>query len=330
VWEGGVREPTIAAWPGHIAAGQVTEFVSSFWDWMPTFADLAGLPPPAQADGVSLVPLLTGRSGQRSRGFIYEDYYYYSPPHPNPNGPLIEIYARKHVTGRGVQQMLREGDFVAVRTQVHHPDDPLRLYNVITDPHEDHNLADDPKYAQLMKKMRDDLASVRRPDVSAPRPYDQEQLPAVSTATTPNAIDADLYHGSWPWVPDFDALQPVGHQRVAGLSLDSLALQSNSGVKFSGYLNVPADGTYTFWLTDDDGAQLWLHEAHVIDDDFNHSSATVSGSINLKAGMHPFRLFYRHGESAPTLKWEFEGPGIARQVIPASYFAASAEPSTRP
>ena len=74
--------------------------------------------------------------------------------------------------------MLREGDYVAIRTQVHHPDDPLRLYDVVKDPHEDHNLADDPQYAQLLKQMRDELPAVRRPNASAPRPYDNVLIPA--------------------------------------------------------------------------------------------------------------------------------------------------------
>jgi hypothetical protein len=294
---------------------------------MPTFADAAGLAPPAQADGVSLLPILTAGSGQRSRGFIYEDYYFYSPPHPT--GPLGDIYARKHVTGRGIQQMLREGDFVAIRTQVHHSDDPLRLYNVVLDPHEDHNLADDPRYTSLLSKMRDELPGIHRPNASAPRPYDDVQVPAVSAAVAADLVDADLYSGTWPWVPDFDALQSTGHRRITGLDLAPLPLPDHSGVKLSGFLKVPTDGTYTFWLTDDDGAQFWLHEAHVIDDDFNHNGSSISGSIPLKAGLHPFRLFYRHGQSTPVLKLEIQGPGIPRQMIPADFFAAPIQSATK-
>jgi hypothetical protein len=263
---------------------------------------------------------LTGNPGQRTKGFVYEDYYYYSPPHPT--GVLADVYARKHVTGRGVQQMLREGDYVAIRTQVHHPDDPLRLYDVVKDPHEDHNLADDPQYAQLLQQMRDELPAVRRPNGSAPRPYDNVLIPAAAATVAQGEVDADLFHGTWPWVPDFDALQAYTHKTVNGLDLPSLALTDDVGVKFSGYLKLPADGNYTFWLSDDDGAQFWLHEAHVLDDDFNHDGSAVSGSILLQAGLHPFRLFYRHGHGQQTLKLEIEGPGLPRQVIPSNFFAS--------
>jgi arylsulfatase A-like enzyme len=330
LWEGGVREPTIVAWPGRAPAGHVSPFVSDFWDWMPTFADVAGLVPPAQADGVSLLPTLTDHGDQRSRGFVYEDYYFYSPP--NPTGVLKDIYARKHVTGRGVQQMLREGDLVAIRTQVHGPDDPLRLYDVVADPHQDHDLSGDPKYAQTLRRMRDALPGIHRPEPSAPRPYDDVPVPAVTVPTTPGLVDAAVYEGRWPWVPDLDALRAVRTERTAGVDLSPLGLPADAGVKLSGYLTVPTDGRYTFWLSDDDGAQLWLHDAHVVDDDFNHKArTTATGSIPLRAGLHPFRLFYRHaGPAVPSLRWEYAGPGIARQAIPPSAFAVPADAATNP
>jgi arylsulfatase A-like enzyme len=70
LWEAGVREPTLVRWPGHIRAGSIDDQPSAFWDWMPTFADMAGLAPPAVSDGVSLVPTLTSQGQQRSRGFF--------------------------------------------------------------------------------------------------------------------------------------------------------------------------------------------------------------------------------------------------------------------
>src|ERR1035441_10270762 len=47
LWEAGVREPTIVSWPGHVPSHSANDTPSCFWDWMPTFADLAGLAPPA-------------------------------------------------------------------------------------------------------------------------------------------------------------------------------------------------------------------------------------------------------------------------------------------
>ena len=55
-WEGGMRKPTLVRWPGYIPAGATNMTASQFQDWMPTFAELAGLPAPARSDGVSLCP----------------------------------------------------------------------------------------------------------------------------------------------------------------------------------------------------------------------------------------------------------------------------------
>ncbi|HXR07148.1 MAG TPA: sulfatase-like hydrolase/transferase, partial [Candidatus Acidoferrum sp.] len=54
-WEGGLRVPTLAWWPGHFPAGRVVSRSSISYDWLPTFAEAAGLPAPARADGVSLL-----------------------------------------------------------------------------------------------------------------------------------------------------------------------------------------------------------------------------------------------------------------------------------
>jgi hypothetical protein len=99
-------------------------------------------------------------------------------------------------------------------------------------------------------------------------------------------------------------------------------LKDGGGIAFKGYINVPADGDYTFYLQSDSGAEMWLHEAHVIDDDFNHDGSEISGSIRLAAGLHPIRLFYLHklGEAKLTLK--YSGPGIEKQTVPVEAFSS--------
>jgi hypothetical protein len=88
-------------------------------------------------------------------------------------------------------------------------------------------------------------------------------------------------------VLDFDALTSVATGKVAGLDPGVTGEINNLGISYKGFIRIPADGQYTFYLTDDCGAQLWLHEVHLIDDDFNHTGAEVSSTILLKAGLHP-------------------------------------------
>jgi arylsulfatase A-like enzyme len=75
VFEGGMRVPLIARWPGHIPAGQRVEDVAAAVDVLPTVLALAGLPLPADRtlDGVDLRPVLLGRRGELPERPIY--YY---------------------------------------------------------------------------------------------------------------------------------------------------------------------------------------------------------------------------------------------------------------
>ena len=321
LWEAGIREPTLVSWPGHIKAGAATDRPSCFWDWMPTFAELGGEAPPAESDGVSIIPLLTGVGKQRSRGFYYFEYEFNFKPQFAVDK---ELFARKHINGRGQLQAIRLGDFMAVRYGVGKPEKPFRLYNVVTDPHEDHNLGDSPAYAQLLDEARALTSQVRRPEPSAKRPYDDVLLPATVVNNKEPGLKYAVYNGNWPWVPDFDALTASVSGKEAGLDLAPLAGKTGSGMSFKGFIDIPTDGSYTFSLQSDSGAQMWIHEAHLIDDDFDHNGQEVAGSVLLKAGLHPIRIFYRHSAGDPKLVLTYEGPGIVKQPVPVSAFSMPA------
>ena len=75
-WEGGMREPTIAWWPGKIPAGTETDAVTSMMDILPTFVKLAGgsLPADRKLDGGDIWPILAGEPGAKSP---HDVFYYY-------------------------------------------------------------------------------------------------------------------------------------------------------------------------------------------------------------------------------------------------------------
>lgn len=74
VYEGGIRVPLIARWPGRIAAGTVSDLPGAFWDFLPTFADMAGAATPAGLDGVSLLPTLLGHEDQTPHDYLYWEF----------------------------------------------------------------------------------------------------------------------------------------------------------------------------------------------------------------------------------------------------------------
>ncbi|WP_050785941.1 sulfatase-like hydrolase/transferase [Pedosphaera parvula] len=326
LWEAGVREPTIAWWPGTVAANTTNNAVSAFWDWLPTFADLVGEPTPGESDGVSLVPTLTRSGTQRTRGIWYFEYNYNGSF--GVDGGSNGLFARKGVTARSQLQSVRSNNFVAVRYDIKTPTDPFRLYDVVHDPHQDTNIAAFATNAPLLTTLSNYVAQARMPNASAPRPYDSELMPAVTNVLVNPGLAYAVYSGSWPWVPDLDALTPISTGTATGLDLSVASLPTNYGISFEGFITIPADGSYTFYVTDDSGAEMWIHDAHVIDDDFDRTGATVHNSILLKAGLHPFRLYYRHGSGAASLQLQYSGPGIITQTVPTAMFSRNSTNGT--
>jgi arylsulfatase A-like enzyme len=119
LYEGGIRVPLLASWPGRIPAGRTTEHVSAFWDFLPTVCDLASLECPPGSDGISYLPTLLGRPDQRQHEYLYWE--------------LVEA---------GGKQALRLGDWKAVRCDLFRdPPGAIELYNLSQDLAEAHDVA---------------------------------------------------------------------------------------------------------------------------------------------------------------------------------------------
>lgn len=131
LYEGGIRVPMIAVWPGKIKAGSESDHVSAFWDYLPTFAELAGTDSPS-TDGISMVPLFTGQT-QPQHHYLYWEFHESSS-----------------------KQAVRLGKWKAVRLK---PSNKIELYDVSTDIGEQDNVAaDHPNVIASVEKI---LANVR-------------------------------------------------------------------------------------------------------------------------------------------------------------------------
>jgi hypothetical protein len=90
------------------------------------------------------------------------------------------------------------------------------------------------------------------------------------------------------------------------------------GLTFDGIIEVPSDGIYTFYTTSDDGSVLFIGDALIVANDYLQGMTERSGQIALKAGLHPIRVEYFQGARGLGLEVRYEGPGIAKQQMPAS------------
>ena len=125
VYEGGIRVPMIIRWPAGIKPGQVTDFACAAWDILPTLLDAAFIKPPAKTDGLSLLPVLTGKQKPKS----HESFYWESAEGES-------------------QRAARKGDWKVVQIGTNAP----ALYNLKKDIGETNNVAD--KNAGVLKGMK--------------------------------------------------------------------------------------------------------------------------------------------------------------------------------
>jgi len=122
VYEGGVRIPQIAWWPGTVPPGTTSDLVTANWDFFPTFTDVIGAPPPAKIDGISILPTLTGRpKDQRQHEYLYWEFQ-----------------------EQGGKQAVRWGKYKGVRLNVSKQGDaPIELFDLERDLGEMKNIAAD-------------------------------------------------------------------------------------------------------------------------------------------------------------------------------------------
>ncbi len=94
----------------------------------------------------------------------------------------------------------------------------------------------------------------------------------------------------------------------------------NFKVRWTGEVEIPSTGTYTFYTQTDDGVRLWVNDVLVLENWTDHGSTMDSGDINLKGGQrYPIKLEWYENGGGAICQLSWEGPTIARQIIPSSY-----------
>lgn len=129
LYEGGIRVPMIAWWPGMVESGSESDHISYFPDVLPTLSELAGAYSPPGIDGISMVPTLLGSGEQAEHDYLYWEFH-----------------------EQGGKQAVRQGKWKAVRLDVRgNPESPIELYNLENDISEENDIAD--QNPEIVEKM---------------------------------------------------------------------------------------------------------------------------------------------------------------------------------
>lgn len=120
LYEGGIRMPFIARWPGTIPPGRRSDLVSAQYDLMATLAELTQQTLPIKTDGISFLPELKGHTAAQKK----HEYLYFEYPE------------------KGGQIAVRMGDWKGVKTHVgNKPNAPWQIFNLKTDREETTDVA---------------------------------------------------------------------------------------------------------------------------------------------------------------------------------------------
>ncbi len=169
VYEGGVRVPLFARWPGHFPAGVKCDAIASHIDLAPTFCELAGADMPADRtiDGRSLAPLLTSGKGASPHEYVYHTWDRYTP---NPTNRW-SIGSRRY-------------KLVGLRPSEQKPMS-LALYDLQSDPGESNDLA--AAHPEIAARLRAEFLRWFK-DVTAGQTYRPAPIPVGHPAENPVEI----------------------------------------------------------------------------------------------------------------------------------------------
>ncbi len=157
------------------------------------------------------------------------------------------------------------------------------------------------------------------------REFNEVKLKSVDRPSKrEHGLRFELFQGRWGKLPDFDSLgDPLftGLWYAPDLEMgpdhpDMPAIRENFGLRFTGFIDVPADGVYTFYLGSDDGSRLLLGDQTVVNNDDSHGVIYRHGEIGLREGLHQVMVLYFQGTGGQGLKVQYEGPGIRRSIVP--------------
>ena len=142
-----------------------------------------------------------------------------------------------------------------------------------------------------------------------------------------NGIQVDFFapHGGPVDLKTIARMKPKASGVVSEISLNVPQRKARDAfaLRFTGNIQIPRSGSYTFSINSDDGSRLYIDGKQLINNDGSHAMRERSKSIRLSAGSHPFIVTYYDGGGQDGLVVSWSGPGFKKRRIPAASLTVS-------
>ena len=187
--------------------------------------------------------------------------------------------------------------YKGIRTGIQEHDDDFLIFDVDNDLRESMDLSGTNDYfTKLQQRMKDRVLQIRRPNESAPRPYDDAPIPGIETDRNPQRVGWKVYQGPFSWVPQTFGLEEVESGTSTKVDVSKLDIEAGGAAEFKGLLTIESPGDYLFKVDSDGGAILRLHDAVVVDNEsVIDGKRATQGKALLEQGVHPYTLTYLRG-----------------------------------
>jgi len=151
--------------------------------------------------------------------------------------------------------------------------------------------------------------------------YTKETLaePAI-VSNVSNGLICSWYKKAFKNAAAIEGNTPDGSMQVANVVVPKQAEAPSFGLQYKGYINIPENGIYSFYLTCDDGGTLKIADREVVNNDGMHAPKEKNGQVALKKGFQKFALDFVEGGGGYTLKLQYSKNGSSPADVPVQWF----------
>lgn len=143
-----------------------------------------------------------------------------------------------------------------------------------------------------------------------------ELLPPVADTAGKQGVAYRYYEGAFKKVAEIEGGRFVEEGVMTAPDISKAKAEDAFGFIFTGLIDCPETGIYTFRTISDDGSVLWIDGNLVVNNDGSHSAVAATGKIALRKGLHAYRLLYLEDSEGQEFSWQWQLPSASSSFTP--------------